>query len=1234
MRSVNLLKFCMDRTRPRRQRLLGLLLAGMVAFALPGAARAQTMKASDISKVPTLFVVPYAHLDTQWRWEMPQSISEYMLKTMKVNFYLINKYPHYVFNWTGSNRYRLMKEYFPADYAELTKYVAEGRWFPAGSSVEEGDVNLPSAEGIFRQILYGNDYYRKDFGKASNEFMLPDCFGFPASLPSILEAAGLKGFSTQKLTAIAAGDEEGGPNSIERTPDGVPFNVGMWVGPDGKGVIAALNPGSYSGGAYTDLSKAPEPEAAPTLPPDVPPAMREMMLERMRRMREPNWVSRINLDGKVSGVYADYHYVGTGDVGGGPTEATVKLLEAIVDKSKTVLPERPMRMFGRGAAGPRPLPGMPDTNAPEPTGPEVQVGMGPVHVVESAADQMFNDITPAMEKGLPEYRGDLELINHSAGSLTSEAYNRRIILRNEQLANAAEETSVAAQWMGGRTYPQQRLNNAWILELAGHFHDVASGTATPQAYQYAWNDDNIAANQFAGVLTSASEEIASGLNTAGTGTAVVVYNPLNIAREDVAEAKVDFPGGTPAAVRVTGPDGNAVPSQLEGDEVVFLAKAPSVGFAVYHVTPATSPYAGSELKVTENSLENAHYRVELDADGDVSSIYDKDLHKELLAAPMRLAISTDAPKQWPAWNMDFDQEQAAPRAYVSGPAQIRIVENGSARVAIEVTRETEGSKFAQTVSLAAGDAGDRVVFGNAIDWKTLSANLKATFALTAENPMATYNLDVGTIQRPDAFARQFEVVSHQWIDLTDASGRYGATILSEYKRGSDKPRDNTIRLTLIRTPGIPPPVQGANGMMRSPGSAYTDQENQDWGHHVFKFGLAGHKGDWRTEESYWQAFRLADPLMAFTTADHPGALGRSFSLVRISNSHIRLLALKKAENSNEIILRLVELDGKPENDVRISFAGPITSVRSVNAQELPLGPVEQAAADATAHLSDGTLVTSFTPYQPRTFALWLGPAATRLKPVRSEPVALKYDVDAASNNDTKTVGGGFDGQGNALPAEMVPEQITYHGVEFRLAPAKTGVPDAVAAKGQRIELPAGHYNRVYVLAAAADQDQTAEFRVGTATANLDIEDWGGFIGEWDTRMWKNQDTRDWAISANPTWPPANLREREERVPSPRYPEDYLGLQPGFVKPAGLAWYCSHHHTADGLNEPYQYSYLFAYAVDKPENARTLTLPDNDKIKILAVSVAEENPTLTVAHPLYDMMGRTEPTAEELSEEKP
>src|ERR1700759_5280609 len=290
----------LKRSNRLRRKVFGL---GSLALSLPLAAQNGPInKAPDITKVPTLYVVPYAHLDTQWRWEMPQTISEYLLKTLKVNFDYIDKYPHYVFNWTGSNRYRMMKEYFPDDYAKLTRYVAAGRWDPAGSSVEEGDVNLPSAEGIFRQILYGNDYYRKDFGKASAEYMLPDCFGFPASLPSILAHAGVKGFSTQKLNAAwQPAPKIGGPGSPENTPEGIPFNVGSWIGPDGKGVIAALNPGGYGSNVYTDLSKEPTGVSAsgPQLTSEERARLTPEQAAAVARQRpqEQDWVKRIDLNG-------------------------------------------------------------------------------------------------------------------------------------------------------------------------------------------------------------------------------------------------------------------------------------------------------------------------------------------------------------------------------------------------------------------------------------------------------------------------------------------------------------------------------------------------------------------------------------------------------------------------------------------------------------------------------------------------------------------------------------------------------------------------------------------------------------------------------------------------------------------------------------------------------------------------------------------------------------------------
>ena len=201
---------------------------------------ADPAKPVDLSKDKVLYEVGYSHLDTQWRWTYPQVISEFIPNTVHANIPMFEKYPDYIFNWSGANRYRFMKEYHPQDFEKVRALVAKGRWFPAGSSWEENDVNVPSSESLIRQILFGHDFFKKEFGTESCEFMIPDCFGFPASLPSVLAHCGLRGFSTQKLTWGSA--------------VGIPFNVGVWEGLDGESVIAALNPGSYVSQIRQDLS--------------------------------------------------------------------------------------------------------------------------------------------------------------------------------------------------------------------------------------------------------------------------------------------------------------------------------------------------------------------------------------------------------------------------------------------------------------------------------------------------------------------------------------------------------------------------------------------------------------------------------------------------------------------------------------------------------------------------------------------------------------------------------------------------------------------------------------------------------------------------------------------------------------------------------------------------------------------------------------------------------------------
>src|SRR5207249_12148440 len=140
---------------------------------------------------------------------------------------------------------------------------------------------------------------------------------------------------------------------------------------------------------------------------------------------------------------------------GSTNEGPVKLMEAITTRSKASLP--PLFQFGTSAQ----------------PGPPVQVGDGPMRVIWSKADQMFQDILSCCPTDrLPRYKGDLELINHSAGSLTSQAYQKRWMRKNELLADSAEKASVAAAWLVGPACPQERSKNAWSLLMGGPFYDV------------------------------------------------------------------------------------------------------------------------------------------------------------------------------------------------------------------------------------------------------------------------------------------------------------------------------------------------------------------------------------------------------------------------------------------------------------------------------------------------------------------------------------------------------------------------------------------------------------------------------------------------------------------------------------------------------------------------------------------------------------------------------------------
>ncbi|MFZ0923348.1 MAG: glycosyl hydrolase-related protein, partial [Candidatus Acidiferrales bacterium] len=331
-----------------------------------------------------------------------------------------------------------------------------------------------------------------------------------------------------------------------------------------------------------------------------------------------------------------------------------------------------------------------------------------------------------------------------------------------------------------------------------------------------------------------------------------------------------------------------------------------------------------------------------------------------------------------------------------------------------------------------------------------------------------------------------------------------------------------------------------------------------------------------------------------------------------SDGDVRVMAFKKADESSDAVVRVVEMSGKEARNVRVTFAAPVASAREVNGQELPMGP---------ASVASGELVVNLQPYEIKSYAVKLAPPRARAAAIVSRPVVLHYDLAAATNDGAKpaAAGVGFDSAGNTLAAAMLPMKISYDGVDFQLAHAATGVSNAVVARGQTIQLPAGAYNRVYILA-AADGDQQGTFKAGERAEDLTVQDWKGFVGQWYDRSFTMEPR---PIPAEPD--ASDTSERAQRIrrriaylkDNPETLPHYASITPGFIKRAPIAWFASHYHDANGANVPYAYSYLFAYSLDLPASAHTLTLPDNDKIRILAVTVAQENARVRPAQPLYD-----------------
>jgi len=920
---------------------------------------------------------------------------------------------------------------------------------------------------------------------------------------------------------------------------GIPFPIGRWKGTDGSEVVAALNPGDYVTQITSDISTDPKWSADPTALGD--------------------------------GRAVLYKLFGVGDIGGAPQASSIEWLEkALANKN------------------------------------------GAVEVRNVSVDQLAHDLTAAQVAALPVYEGELTMKTHGVGTHTSQAANKLLNRSNENLADAAERASVAAETVAGLEYPRERLREAWTRVLWHHFHDDITGTAIPQAYQFTWNDEFVSLNQFAGVLTSAVAKTSDWLDTRATGIPIVVYNPLAVSRHDPVEATVELNFDAPAAVRVLDPkSGTTMPAQVlerqgRTARILFLpttpADLPSIGFRVFDLQPvATGAVADTSLKVTPTSLSNERYTVTIDANGDISSIVDREAKHELLDAPIRLEMRDDPSPDKPAWRILYETVTAPVRDYPTNPV-IRVVERGPVRVAVEITRHAGPSTIVQRVMLSAG--GDRVDVVSDIDWKSTNTLLKAAFPMAASNSKATYDLGLGTIQRGNNTPDHYEVPAQWWADMTDASGTFGAAVLSDSKYGWDKPSDRVLRLTLLHSP-----KPGA-----WPRPFY--QASQDLGRHRFTYSIAGHAGDWRDGGVPMRAARLNQPPIAFQAAAHVGlgSLGTSFSLASLSDTagQVAVRALKKAEDSDEIVIRVQELYGRAVR-TRVRFAERIGSAREINAAEEPVGPFAP---------TDGMLDVSLTPYQPRTFAVRFAPqeSVRANPPFVVTPMPLPFNLDGISL-DANRADGNFDGRGQTIAGELWPRTLTLDGVPFVLGSSQAGAKNVLIPAGETLPLPATH-NRVYVLASAVGGDAQATFVFGGGAVRpvgTTIREWQGPIGQWYSPLKSNRMLQEVIVPdmQRQTWSERAIADDMVTTFNPATGEvtGIDQIRPAYVKADEIAWVGTHRHEPGG-NQIYVPSYVFMYSLDVPAGATTIRLPSDPRLRIFAVTSIFETAQAKPAGPLY------------------
>ena len=700
----------------------------------------------------------HAHLDMAWLWSTEETY-EVAERTFKSVLSLQQDFPALTFGHTSAALYEWIEHNRPELFTEIENAVRSNQWEILGGMWIEPETNLVSGESLIRQLLYGQEYYQRKFGKISQVAWLPDSFGFTWQLPQIMQQCGIEYFVTGKLHW----------NDTTEFPHGCFW----WESPDGTRLLTLMSPPNVTGVMDTN-----------------PIIMTDYAIK---------WETQ-------TGLQDIFWLPGVGDHGGGPTRDMLEVA-AKWDRS----PFFPEIKFSTALdyldkisvcnnINDRPIDNSPSPSHLVPPSPEFPVWKDELYLELHRGCYTVHAEQKKYNRYCERLLYEAELWSTLATLLCKDKFASQPLFPNISTILEKEDLCQADY--------RQLIEVAWKKVLFNQFHDILPGTSIAEVFVQADRDWQTAIEIGEHLLQTALKAIALSIELPEPplpdAKPIVIFNSLNWERSAVVTLATEG-----KCYQIYDLNGNLIPVQKKSEQLYFLAKnIPAVGYRTYWLVDGESkPITDKELNSNNFILENDYLKVAInDKTGDINSIYDKQKQLEILSgAGNKLEAFEDKGQYWDAWNIDPEYEQKQlPDTELK---KIAWLEDGAIKQTIRVVKQLNSSQFIQDYILE--EHSPILKIANTVDWQETQVMLKASFPLNIHSDFVTYEIPCGAMQKttkPQSAAERakWEVPALNWADLSDNSGKYGVSLLNDCKYGYDF-QPNQLRLTLLRSPLWPDP---------------------------------------------------------------------------------------------------------------------------------------------------------------------------------------------------------------------------------------------------------------------------------------------------------------------------------------------------------------------------------------------------------------------------------------------